>query len=63
MPIRDNREYRNIPCFEIRKAETEENNFIVEGYASTFDEYVLFEADGVQYKEKLLPAAFEDFCS
>lgn len=60
MPIRDNREYRNIPCFEIRKAETEENNFIVEGYASTFDEYVLFEQDGVQYKEKILPEAFED---
>lgn len=60
MPVRENREYRNIPCFEIRKAEEQTDNFIVEGYASTFDEYVLFEQDGVQYKEKILPEAFEN---
>lgn len=61
MAIRDNREYRSIPMFEIRKAEEgEEPSFFVEGYASTFDEYVLFEQDGIQYKEKILPEAFNE---
>lgn len=61
MAIRDNREYRSIPMFEIRKAEEgEEPSFFVEGYASTFDEYVLFEQDGIQYKEQILPEAFDN---
>lgn len=61
MAIKDNREYRNIPMFEIRKAEGgEESSFLVEGYASTFEPYVLFEEDGIQYKEQILPEAFKD---
>lgn len=61
MPYRENREYRSIPCLTPEKrAEGEEKSYIVEGYASTFDEYVLFEADGVQYKEKILPEAFDE---
>lgn len=60
MAIKDNREYRNIPMFEIRKAEgDEESSFLVEGYASTFEPYVLFEEDGVQYKEQIDPKAFD----
>ena len=56
MAIKDNREYRSIPMFEIRKAQDgEEPSFLVEGYASTFEPYVLFEADGIQYKEQILP--------
>ena len=34
MPIKPEREYRNI---ELRAAETEENRYIVDGYATTFD--------------------------
>lgn len=34
MPSNPNREYRNI---ELRAAETEENRYIVDGYATTFD--------------------------
>ena len=63
MAIRDNREYRNIPIqnFEIRKSEEgQDNSYIVEGYATTWDEYVLFEEDGVQYKEQILPEAFDN---
>ena len=61
MAIKDNREYRNIPMFEIRKAEGDgESSFLVEGYASTFEPYVLFEEDGIQYKEQILPEAFND---
>ena len=60
--IRDNREYRNIPLqnFELRKEGESEQTFIVEGYATTWDEYVLFEDEGVQYKEQILPEAFKD---
>lgn len=60
--IRDNREYRNISLqnFELRKEGENEQTFIVEGYATTWDEYVLFEDEGVQYKEQILPEAFKD---
>ena len=61
MAIRDNREYRNILMFEVRAAEEgEEKSYIVEGYASTFEPYVLWEEDGIQYKEQIDPRAFED---
>jgi len=61
MAIRDNREYRNIPMFEIRAAaEGEEQSYIVEGYASTFEPYVLWEEDGIQYMEQIDPRAFEE---
>lgn len=59
--IRDNREYRTIPLFETRKAEEgEAESYIVEGYASTFEPYVLFEEDGIQYKEQITPDAFKE---
>lgn len=60
MPIRDNREYRNIPLFNIEKrAEGAEPNYIVEGYASTFEPYVLFTDGETEYKEQILPEAFD----
>ena len=58
MAIRDNREYRSFPMVEVRK-EGEEPSFLVEGYATNYNEYVLFEEDGVQYKERIEPTAFE----
>ena len=61
MPIRDEREYRNMPMMEVRTAgEGEEPSFLVEGYATTFEPYVLFEMDGIQYKEQIMPEAFEE---
>ena len=62
MAIRENREYRNMPMVQIRKKEegSEGSSFLVEGYASTFEEYVLFtDENGTEYKEKILPEAFE----
>ena len=56
MAIRENREYRQAPMFEIRKAgEGEKQNYEVEGYATTFEPYVLFDKDGIQYKEQIIP--------
>ncbi len=61
MAIKDNREYRNIPMFEIRQAQDgEEPSFLVEGYASTFEPYVMYEFDGVKYMEQIDPKAFEE---
>ena len=54
--IRDNREYRNFTAnIEVRG---EEAPYIVEGYASTFKPYVLWEDEGIQYKEQVAPEAF-----
>lgn len=58
--MKTNREYRTM---ELRLAptenETEEKNYLVEGYASTFEPYVLFTSDGTDYSERIEPTAFE----
>lgn len=53
--MNQNREYRNM---ELRIADGEPN-YKVEGYASTFDTYVLFSEDGIDYKERIDPNAFD----
>lgn len=51
------REYRSM---EMRLSQSEEVNFAVEGYASTFERYKLFEEDGTDYFEQIDPKAFDD---
>lgn len=58
MAIRDNREYRNIGTFETNAEDGSE--FLVRGYASTFEPYLMFEDDGIQYFERIAPTAFDD---
>ena len=61
MAIKPNeREYRTFPmtALETRAGEKDAPEYRVEGYASTFDEYVLYSFDGVDYKEKIDPKAF-----
>lgn len=58
MPYRDNREYRAMASFDVVPNESE--NYIVEGYASTFDVYDLFTSDGITYKEHIEPTAFDN---
>lgn len=62
--MKDNREYRFIPIdkFETRKTEEgSEPSFFVEGYASTFEPYVMFtDEDGNEYREKIEPDAFKE---
>ncbi len=48
------REYRSM---ELRMPEN--TDYTVEGYASTFDPYVLFSEDGVDYSERIEPTAFD----
>ena len=54
MAIRNEREYRNIGVFDAT------SDFIVEGYASTFDSYPLFEEDGKVYSERIDRHAFDE---
>lgn len=60
MPSRE-REYRNM---ELRIAPTEDDaepSFFVEGYASTFQPYVLFRSEeGIDYSERIEPTAFDE---
>lgn len=57
---RENREYRTFTgSFEVRAADDNES-FIVEGHATTFEPYVIWEEDGVEYKEQILPTAFDE---
>ena len=51
------REYRSM---EMRLSDSEEVNYAVEGYASTFERYKLFEDEGVDYFEQIDPRAFDD---
>ena len=56
MVIKTEREYRTIqlPDIQFRAVEEDEQSYIVEGYATTFnDPYVMFEFDGVKYKEEI----------
>lgn len=57
MPIKQDREYRNLGLFE---QQAEDENYIVRGYASTFEPYLMFEQDGVTFNERIAPTAFEN---
>jgi len=56
MPIKPERQYRG--CEEFRAAEAD--SYIVEGYASTFSPYVMFEDGDKKYCERIDPHAFDD---
>lgn len=58
MPVRAEREYRTVRSFECRAFE--DNEFIVEGYASTFEPYLMWEYEGVKYYERIEPTAFDE---
>lgn len=68
MPIKDNREYRNFNNFELRAAEDAEEiagGGVVEGYASTFEEYDLLSFDTGNgsreiWREQIAPDAFNN---
>lgn len=61
MPVKDNREYRNIGTFEIEeRAEGMEPSYMVSGYASTFEPYKMYERDGKDYYERIDRNAFDE---
>ena len=65
--MKQDREYRTMPVMvpvipETREEEEQETQYNVEGYASTFEPYVLFTDpdSGTEYKEQIDPHAFDD---
>ena len=60
MPIKEDREYRSMEMRILNAEEENGKSYYVEGYASTFDPYVLFNRDGVDYSERIDPAAFDE---
>ena len=56
--MNNEREYRSMELRILRDGE--EPSFLVEGYASTFEPYVLMTRDGVDYSERIEPNAFDD---
>ena len=60
--MNNEREYRFMPMegFELRaEGRDEEDTMNVRGYASTFEEYELFEWEGNRYCERIEPTAFD----
>ena len=62
MAVNENREYRQMISFELRAAEKqEEEEYIVEGYATTFDDpYLLWDDPDYKIYEQVSRDAFKD---
>lgn len=58
--MKPDREYRSMELRIAPQQEGEEPSFFVEGYASTFQPYVLMNIDGVDYSERIEPNAFDE---
>lgn len=60
MAIKNDREYRNFNSFALKRSGNESDSFIVEGYASTFETYTLYDFGDEEWREKIEPEAFKD---
>ena len=56
--MKQDREYRSMELRLVR--EEEEKTYKVEGYASTYDPYLMFTQDDVNYYERIEPTAFDE---
>lgn len=54
-----NREYRNM-SLNVVERDGESPSFLVEGLASTFEPYILYSENGVDYKEQIARDAFQE---
>lgn len=59
MAIKNDREYRNFNGFALKRAEGEDS-FIVEGYASTFESYQMADFGEEEWREQIMPEAFNE---
>lgn len=60
MAIKNDREYRNFNSFALKRSDNESDSFIVEGYASTFEIYTLYDFGDEEWREKIEAEAFKD---
>ena len=56
---KDKREYRSFALLA-EESEQNEKQYLVRGYASTLEPYVLWEEDGIKYWEKIDRHAFDE---
>lgn len=60
MPVKTSeREYRDINLAQMELRSLDDGQMVVEGYAATWDEYLLWEEDGYRVFEKFDPHAFD----
>ena len=57
--MKSDREYRSMEL-RVLPQEGEEKSYMVEGYASTYEPYVLMTIDDIDYSERIEPTAFEN---
>ena len=61
MPLKPKeREYRNLVTLQPQIHKRIDSEYYVEGYAATWDRYLLYEFDGVEYYERIDKNAFDD---
>lgn len=60
MAFKESREYRTFNIETRAKEDKEEESYVVRGYASTFEPYVLFSQDDIDYSEQIAPEAFDE---
>lgn len=60
MAIKNDREYRSFDMLKRSKQEGEESSYLVEGYASTFEAYDLWETGDEIVRERIEPTAFDE---
>lgn len=58
--MKQDREYRSMELQIEQREGGEEPSFLVRGYASTFEPYVLLTVDGIDYSERIEPTAFDE---
>lgn len=58
--MKSDREYRSMELRVFQPEEIEGPSYMVEGYASTFEPYTLMRVDGIDYKERIEPTAFDE---
>lgn len=58
--ISNEREYRSFNIEQRAKKDGDEPSYLVEGYASTFEEYTLWEDDEYVWRERIEPIAFDE---
>ena len=58
--MKNDREYRTLNIEIEKRSDSDEPSYIVRGYASTFEPYVLFSDGEIDYKEQIDPHAFDE---
>ena len=58
--MKNDREYRTLNIEVEKRNDSDEPSYIVRGYASTFEPYVLFTDGETEYKEQIDPHAFDE---